>query len=57
MIVSDVDDGHRPAAQVAAYQALDIRALVNTPHVAEGRWVFDLGVGRPQPGAWEPDEI
>ncbi|TGE29431.1 PAS domain-containing protein [Hymenobacter metallicola] len=57
MIVSDVDDGHRSAAQVEAYRALGIRALVNTPHVAQGRWVFDLGVCRPQPGAWAPDEI
>ncbi|UYZ61241.1 PAS domain-containing protein [Hymenobacter latericus] len=57
MIVSDVDDGHRPAAQAAAYRAIGVRALVNTPYVAEGRWLFDLGVCRSEPGAWAPDDI
>ncbi|UYZ59685.1 PAS domain S-box protein [Hymenobacter latericus] len=57
MIVSDVDDGQRPAAQAAAYRAIGVRALVNTPYVAEGRWLFDLGVCRSEPGAWAPDDI
>ncbi|KAA6432736.1 PAS domain S-box protein [Dyadobacter flavalbus] len=57
MIVNDVDDGTRSASQVAAFEAINVRSLINTPYLHNGRWVFDLGVTRSTPGIWHPYEV
>lgn len=57
MVVDNVEDGIRSPEQAAAYKALNICALINTPHIDQGRWVFDVGIGRPHPCVWQPDEI
>ncbi|MGP1387743.1 MAG: ATP-binding protein [Thainema sp.] len=57
MIVNDVRDGTRSPEQIAAFEMFDIAAIVNTPYLSNGRWVFDLGVARSQPSVWREDEI
>lgn len=57
MIVNDVRDGTRTPEQIAAFEMFDIGAIVNTPYLSNGRWVFDLGVARSQPSVWREDEI
>ncbi|OON65276.1 PAS domain S-box protein [Hymenobacter sp. CRA2] len=57
MVVSDVADGIRSAEQVAAFRALEVGALVNTPYLVEGRWVFDLGVTCSTARQWKAQEL
>ena len=56
LAIPDVRDA-LPAAAVANFEALDMRALANAPYIRNGIWTFSLAVQHRQPRQWLPDEL
>ncbi len=56
LVISDVRQAPRSAEAAAQFTSLGIRALVNAPHVSDGRWKFALSAIQDEPRRWRADE-
>ena len=56
MVVDDIGSEPRTAQAANRFRALGIAAMVNAPHVSDGRWRFVLSAMRDKPSRWSLDE-
>ncbi len=57
MAINDVSRDPRSASQAEKFAALEIGAIANASHIADGQWKFVLSAGTRLPRVWLANEI
>jgi PAS domain S-box-containing protein len=57
VVIEDTAHDPRTQAAAAAWEALDVRSLINLPIFEQGKFVALFLVQRSRPGVWPPEEI
>lgn len=55
--IEDINADPRTAPYADAYARFDVRAMLQVPHISDGRWKFQLAVHHDAPRVWRDDEI
>jgi PAS domain S-box-containing protein len=56
IVIADTHLGSRSADEVARFDTLGVRSLIDAPHVSGGRWRFVLRAMRDEPSVWRAED-